>query len=148
MRKKTGYFFLILAILSTVFIFSNSMQTATQSDNISNAFVAFIIEVLNLKTENLTIIVRKSAHMIEFFIQSVLMGLCAKYLFYHYKKYISTTLLLSLITAVTDETIQLFYEGRSGQVTDIIIDFSGAVLGVVFCIFILFITKRKKGSDT
>ena len=32
-----------------------------------------------------------------------------------------------LLTALTDETIQLFVPGRSGQVTDIWIDFSGVM---------------------
>ena len=38
-------------------------------------------------------------------------------------------LFLCLLTALTDETIQLFVPGRSGELRDVWIDFAGGVLG-------------------
>ena len=43
----------------------------------------------------------------------------------------------SLLTALTDETIQLFVPGRSGQVTDVWIDFSGVLTGLVVGLILL-----------
>lgn len=36
-----------------------------------------------------------------------------------------------MLTALTDETIQLFYDGRGSLVTDVWIDFSGVVMGMI-----------------
>ena len=42
-----------------------------------------------------------------------------------------------LLTALTDETIQLFVPGRSSQVTDVWIDFSGVMTGLIVGLILL-----------
>ena len=46
-----------------------------------------------------------------------------------------------LLTALTDETIQLFVPGRSGQVTDIWIDFSGVMTGLLVGFILLGLVR-------
>ena len=57
-------------------------------------------------------------------------------------------LFVTLFTAVIDETIQLNVPGRSGQVTDVLLDFSGAVTGIIVStLLILIYLLYKKGKE-
>lgn len=47
-----------------------------------------------------------------------------------------------LMTALTDETIQLFSAGRSSQVTDVWIDFAGCLAGIAVCTAICVIFRK------
>ena len=51
------------------------------------------------------------------------------------------TLFAAMLAAVTDETIQLFSAGRSGQITDVWLDFAGAALGYLA---VRLLTHRKE----
>ena len=60
-------------------------------------------------------------------------------------------LFVGLFTAVIDEFIQLFFEGRSAEITDVLIDFSGVVTGALFMLLFYFIYikiryKKDKGK--
>ncbi len=57
--------------------------------------------------------------------------LCLRVYTRHFFKHVSWPMLGGLLTALTDETIQLFVPGRSGQVTDVWIDFSGVLTGLL-----------------
>ena len=76
-------------------------------------------------------IVRKIAHFTEYFI---LAGL-AVHLSYLYvcrwKNILGYMLFGLLLVPVIDEFIQLFSAGRAGMIQDILLDFSGAVTGLV-----------------
>ncbi len=76
-------------------------------------------------------IVRKIAHFTEYFI---LAGL-AVHLSYLYacrwKNILGYILFGLLLVPVIDEFIQLFSAGRAGMVQDILLDFFGAVTGLV-----------------
>ena len=52
-------------------------------------------------------------------------------------------LIHGLFTAILDETVQLFVDGRSGEVLDVLIDFSGVLVSVLIMTFFI---KRKKSS--
>jgi VanZ family protein len=60
------------------------------------------------------------------------------------------SILFSMLYASTDEFHQLFVEGRSGSVRDVMIDTLGATLGILFflCLWkiITFLTLSKKSS--
>ena len=50
-----------------------------------------------------------------------------------------------LLTAVIDETIQLFVEGRAGMIADVWIDFGGVVTGTLIMLgFYAVVRSRKK----
>lgn len=60
-------------------------------------------------------------------------------------------MLAGLSTAVIDETIQLFVDGRAGMIKDVLLDFSGVVTGfavmLAFYLIYIRIRKRKQGED-
>ncbi len=77
-------------------------------------------------------IVRKAAHIAEFLVQAMLV---AGSFSGKYRKRIVYILFFGLLTACTDEYIQLFSDGRAGLIGDIFIDFSGTAMGAAVCGF-------------
>ena len=127
---------LTVAIFGTVcFIFSNSMQTGLDSSSASQAVQDFLQGLLRRLghpaaaarlTEHM---VRKAAHFCEYMLEGFLLLLGVR-LFSRKLRFLSWPALLGLLTALCDETIQLFYAGRGSSVTDVWIDFAGVVTGM------------------
>ena len=55
-------------------------------------------------------------------------------------KYLIVVLIISVIYAISDEFHQLFIPGRSGSISDIIIDLSG----ILFSILVYSVSRIKK----
>jgi len=119
--------------------------------DISSLESGFVFNIINLVSKLFGInssiteyFVRKMAHFTEYAILGILL-ISTKL---SYLPYITTdifiVLFFGLLVPVTDETIQLFIEGRSGQVTDILIDFSGVISGIIVSIILYKMLKSKK----
>ena len=85
--------------------------------------------------------IRKLAHFCEYALEGFLLMLCLRVYTRHFFKHVSWPMLGGLLTALTDETIQLFVPGRSGQVTDIWIDFSGVMTGLLVGLILLGLVR-------
>ena len=126
-----------------VFIFTNSMQIAAVSEGASGRVLAWMQKILRVlgmpgAASHLTMhIVRKLAHFCEYMLEGFLLMLCLRVYTKHLLKHLAWPILGGLLTALTDETIQLFVPGRSGQVTDVWIDFSGVMTGLVVGLILL-----------
>ena len=59
---------------------------------------------------------------------------------------IATSLAFGLFMGSLTEIIQLNVPGRSGQFTDVLIDFSGYLLGFLIILLILFLIIRKQNK--
>ncbi len=86
-------------------------------------------------------IVRRLAHFCEYALEGFLLMLCLRVYTRHFVRHVSWPILGGLLTALTDETIQLFVPGRSGQVTDIWIDFSGVMTGLLVGLILLGLVR-------
>ena len=64
-------------------------------------------------------IVRKLAHFCEYTLEGFLLMLCMRVYTRSYIWHISVPLLGGVLTALADETIQIYSPGRSSQVTDV-----------------------------
>ena len=118
---------LLLVILWMIFIFVMSSFDATSSSNQSNFIVDIITSIINIKdTGLLSLIIRKLAHFTEYFI----LGLLVINLITRYDKKIIIAILLCIIYATSDEIHQIFVSGRSCQITDIMIDSLGSIMGI------------------
>lgn len=151
--KRKQIIFLILSILATIFIFSNSLKSAQLSskdssvivDIIKNAAKSLGAEVNESFVGSLTVIVRKAAHVSEFALQAFLVSLFLRSLGFSLWEKAPAALLCGLLTACTDEAIQLLSPGRASLVTDVFIDFIGVIIG--FCAaFALLYFRRVGGS--
>ena len=143
---KTQKIFIIATILITMFIFGNSMLSAEHS-NCEGDIVLVPIKKIFKATggsqdlpDTAVVIVRKSAHLLEFTLQGFFLVGCFSGRF---KKRIIYVLFLGLMTACIDEFIQLFPNGRSAMIQDVFIDFFGVNLGL-FLAFIACKLKQKQ----
>ncbi len=126
---KRRIIFGILAVLWLGFIFFNSLQDAKVSGSMSGGILSALHLPLELET-----LIRKLAHFFFFMILGLLVGGT----FYKGKKVlIPIVLLCVLLCACADETLQLFSDGRSSELRDVWIDFSGATVGAVLSMLIL-----------
>lgn len=106
-----------------------SSKPADESSESSSKIVNIVSACLNLdisQQETATFIVRKSAHYTEYFILSGLVTIT--YGAYFGKSKNSAAILLTcVLVALCDEFLQGFIPGRSSEVRDTLVDFSGAL---------------------
>ena len=148
--KKTISF--IVLILWMIVIFSFSSADANKSTGTSDKVITTMIEIKDKITNNETpnnekeiivknssFYVRKIAHITEYLILGFLM-------FNLLKQYSVTNIYyaigLSILYSCTDEFHQLFINGRSGSIRDILIDSIGILIGT-YLYKLLFIKNKE-----
>ena len=125
------------------FIFSNSMAVADVSSVSSGRVLQLLQAVLRrlghpALAQRLTMhIVRKMAHFCEYTLEGFLLMLCMRVYTRRYVRHISVPMLAGVLTALTDETIQLFSQGRSSQVTDVWLDSAGVLAGILAALLLM-----------
>ena len=116
-RFRVVFFVLTAAMLAFAFIHSAmpAQVSAEESGGVLD-FLYSLLPRLGISMELTDHIVRKLAHFTEFTVIGMLATTCA-YSFDRLQpyRYSVCVLFTGLAAAVTDETIQLFSEGRSGQ---------------------------------
>lgn len=131
----------ILALIGCIiFIFHNSLQPGYVSEIRSEATTGFFRRILGLFMSKFLEddhYIRKLAHVFEFAMLGIIVMINIKLYELGKKLRYWIGLPFGILVASTDETIQLFVPGRSGMVTDVIIDFSGFVLGFFICLMLL-----------
>ena len=134
MKNKRLVLAWTLLILWMLFIFIMSSFNGVMSSNQSGSIAVLIYNLFDISdTEKVSFIVRKCAHVSEFFILGILViNLVSKY---NVKHIYFISFIICVLYASSDEFHQLFVPGRSGQVTDVLIDLIGVVLGLlIFCL--------------
>ncbi|PKM75054.1 MAG: VanZ family protein [Firmicutes bacterium HGW-Firmicutes-17] len=130
-------------------IFYLSSQPATESAHLSTGFRKELLSILayfipgieNMEFQSLDFFIRKNAHFTAYFILGALTLLAL--IHSAARKPANLALLICILYAISDEFHQLFIPGRSGQFRDVLIDGTGAVLGILLAsIVINRISKR------
>ena len=158
MKVSKKYFiwtliFSVIALAINVFIIVHSCLDATTSTEASHGVVEITEEVINTVApgtitaynyDSFVSFIRKAFGHFGLFLISGFFTSLALFLIinpFNDKKYyriiliaLSSGLLLALLT----ETIQLYVPGRSGELTDVLIDFGGYLLGFSVIFLILF----------
>ena len=115
-------------------IWGRSLQPAALSNQESGAVLSGLLELFHAlglpPFLNMTL-VRKAAHMAEYAVLAVLLFWSCASAGGGMLRRLGLVYGLALTCALTDETIQLFVPGRSGQVSDIWVDLAGALLGTL-----------------
>lgn len=119
-------------------IFYLSHQPGSASSDLSSGVVAALLSFMDQVAPNLEFdieifhtFVRKNAHFIAYFLLSLLSLNAWRSSGFRGLKQLGLGFGMSVLFAVTDEIHQLFIDGRSGEVRDVLIDSAGAGLGVV-----------------
>lgn len=154
----------ILILLNLFVIFGFSNQSAEVSGKTSEKVIRPVASVVvkdfdsKPSTEQNTIVsklqfpVRKLAHMTEFGCLGILVMLLLRTFSLSDRLAFLFSLLAVLVCASTDELNQrLANAGRSGRITDVLIDCAGAVIGCLLLSGILTLNshlqKRKRKSE-
>lgn len=148
--KKTISF--IVLILWMIVIFSFSSADANKSTGTSDKVITTMIEIKDKITnketpnnekeiivKNSSFYIRKIAHITEYLILGFL-------IFNLLKQYSVTNIYyaigLSILYSCTDEFHQLFINGRSGSIRDVLIDTIGILIGT-YLYKLLFIKNKE-----
>lgn len=150
-KKNLASLLLFCGVLLTVgFIFANSLRPAEASLADSNVIIELIRPLVDAvfpgNEWNLVFVVRKCAHFAEFFLLGALcMGLVWAERRRRGRGIITAALFAVLAVGVADEVLQSLGD-RSAMVTDVVIDFCGALAGIcLICVLrALKLRKRKK----
>lgn len=146
-RKFKSIILIIITTLYITFIWYNSLKSGVESSLASGAILKFLNNLVDSLSINYTfteLFVRKTAHFVEF----AGLGLLVMWTFYvlnskTVKNYLQCSF-ICLATAVADEFIQLFSVGRVSAVSDVILDYSGALFGFLLISVIILICRKAK----
>ena len=150
---------IVLAVAINAYIIMHSCLDAIESTKASSQVVEVAEDVVNtVKPDTITpenrdsfaTFIRKAFGHFGLFAASGLLSSLALYLSlspYSWSKHylnVIFSLAFGLFMGILTESIQLSVPGRSGEITDVLIDFSGYLLGALILGLILFFVLRKK----
>ena len=148
-RRLFKFLYVLLIIAFIAFIFSNSLDSMSDSAEKSGRILKFVnglLEKINFPILFSETFVRKAAHFLEFFILgTILFG----YSFYFSSPDLKSSVYCSYVatlTAMGDETIQYFTD-RGSMLLDVWLD-TGASAFAVFLLFLLYKTKKSERKDS
>lgn len=148
MKKKIFLWILVLSWMGLIFYFSsrNSEESTNQSRaiiNKTNIIEKYEKDKTPEEKEQILSSVdakfRKVAHASVFLVLGVLVCFLVKEYTLDIKKILIISAIICFLYACSDEVHQLYVVGRSGQVSDVIIDNIGALVG-----YIIFYLSGKK----
>ena len=148
---------ILLVVGWMVGIFVMSSFPAKTSDVQSGVIVEVVKNVFNVSNErpevidDLTTIVRKSAHSFEYFVLGILiLNLIRQFWPGKWSKYWYLAIIFAMLYAITDELHQILVPGRSCELRDILIDTIAASVGVGMIMLIRragkhYLSKKESG---
>ena len=153
-RKRMLLFILLIFWMGLIFFFSAkpAVQSAKMSTSVGKMIGRVVVpefeEWSDTKQDafakKIDFAVRKSAHACEYAALSVLFFVNYKKKNRKIKQIVGMSALSTALYAVTDEIHQLFVPGRSGQITDVILDSCGGLIGAVLAAIILYLIRKRK----
>ncbi len=148
MKNKRNYFafsiFLILTVICMILIFKFSSQSGEDSSGVSISFYDIFLKITGFDFINHDVF-RKFAHFSEY----AALGFCsfATLFFYFNKTKKLISFIFCFLYAVSDEIHQFFVPERAGRFSDVLIDCSGSVLGILIFTLILILFNKIRSSD-
>ena len=149
--KKIIIITIFILWISIIFAFSH--QTGSKSENTSDTLVKEVIETLNIDMDNkekenfiidTRIFVRKGAHFILYLGLGVISYLTLT--IFNIKKKISLSIIVTTLYAISDEIHQIFIPSRTAAITDILIDVSGSIIGILIINHVYKLYKKSNNS--
>lgn len=129
---------LVILWMGLIFFFSH--QPARESSELSSGITEVIVDVVNViapdndqifNRDIISFSIRKAAHFGVYLVLGLLVSNGLIYSSIPRSKAIILALLICVLYAISDEFHQLYVPGRSGQVSDVLLDSSGGLVGVL-----------------
>lgn len=147
---KRRYLWSVLLIGYVAFVFSNSMKAAAESAQQSSRVLELVQQILaGAGLGNIGItehFIRKAAHFAEYTCMGLLIFQTVRSLQRPWTETVLCIMLLGILIPFADETIQLFVEGRSGQISDVWLDMSGVFTGTMIMVMLSGILKWHRSN--
>lgn len=135
--------FLILALMLAIFLFSAQESAETNAVSygfcdiaaalLFDKFDSFSTEIQTIISEGMNHFIRKLAHFVLYALMGALcyLWLCRR------QNGVTTALSIVLLYASLDELHQTFVPGRTGRITDVLLDCTGAACGIAAAFVLL-----------
>ena len=148
---KKKWIWTLVVILYVGFIFHNSLTPADESSRQSGGVLHMILRFVQWIgmeggwiTEHL---VRKTAHFAEYTLLGILLGITLR----QYEAGMALMRILQCwigtMVPLVDETLQLFTEGRSGQISDVWLDMAGVLMGSLLIGTVIRAKRAQAGRE-
>ena len=152
MKIKILPWTLVILWMAVIFLFSH--QPATESSDLSSGITKTIADIITstapdikLNQESLHFFIRKCAHFGVYLILGILIANSLSHYNMSGLKVILLAFLICGLYAISDEIHQLYVPGRSGQVSDVLIDSSGGLVGILSLVAIKSWLLKKRNSQ-
>ena len=142
-KQQLRLFLRLLLVVTLCVIWGNSLLSREDSAALSGGLTAWLRSI-GLPVSNH--FVRKTAHFCEFGLLGAELVLLMRLRGGRGFQCLCNSAFAALLAAVTDETIQVF-SGRGSQVLDVVLDFSGAVAGILLCTLIAKRSEKKNPTQ-
>ncbi|KMJ59063.1 VanZ family protein [Bacillus sp. LL01] len=140
MQKRSFYEMIlswgsVLGWMALIFYLSaqHAEQSANLSGGITDAVKVFVDQVApesNINIESLSYFVRKNAHFFAYLLLGLFSLNALRRSGVTLGKSAALAFTISVLYAISDEVHQLFVPGRIGQVSDVLLDSAGALVGI------------------
>ena len=118
-------------------IFFLSSQQGEQSANLSGGITELVNQIVEqvapdaeFKMDEISFFVRKNAHFFAYMLLAILTLNAVRRSAWPGLSSMGAAFIISVMYAISDEVHQLFVPGRSGQVSDVLLDSAGALMGI------------------
>ena len=141
----TGLWCLLIFMFSANDAETSSAQSSAITDVCIDVFVSDYKEMTETEQKSLydklTFYIRKSAHFTEYAVLGVLVFWCL-YKLQDKRLRTACAAVLGSLYSATDELHQLFSDGRSCELRDMLIDTGGVLVGALFGLVVLLIYEK------
>ena len=160
----------VIAWMAVIFFFSH--QVGEESGGLSDSIVNWLHSLgIHVSPETLSFLVRKAAHMVEYAVLAILLFAallgtrvrrsieprgahepggprqlqdpCEYHGYLSRGRTLIWAFVITVVYAATDEIHQLFVPGRSGKISDVLIDATGAAIGLALAWLVSRYRKRQ-----
>lgn len=152
MKRKILPWTLVILWMAVIFLFSH--QPAKESSQLSSGITKTIADIITstapdikLNQESLHFFIRKCAHFGVYLILGILVVNSLSHYNMSKPKVILLAFLICGLYAISDEIHQLYVPGRSGQVSDVLIDSSGGLVGILSIVAIKSWLYKKRNQQ-
>ena len=143
-RMAAGILFWALSAGIVVLMFCFSGQTGEESSSLSMLLTQWVLDhfsFIRAEAEILEHVLRKTAHFSIFAASGAFLYAALRFSFGK-KRAVWLSLAASAVLAVANELHQLMNIERSCQVSDMLLDFSGAVAGILAAGALMWLAKK------
>lgn len=145
MNKTVKYWIPVVLWMSVTLTLSTGLFSGDNTSRIITPILKFLIPSISPhQIQLLHLIIRKSAHITEYFIMSLLLfrAFRRNSTEKHLWRWVLSSVLVFTLFAVSDEIHQSIVVTRTASIIDVLIDVLGGVIGQCVCIIFYYHRQR------